>query len=60
MLRFVESRNKLRRLVVLDTADDRLQKNFVTWSPEKNCEDVPSLTLLVTDSIQASFPRVQR
>ena len=50
----------MRRCVVLDTADDRLHQSFVSWSPEVNCEDVTSLSLLMTDSIKASFLGVQK
>ena len=78
-LRFLESRNKLRRRVALDTADDRHHQSFVSWSSERNCEDVSSLilrfvswspeincddvsslTLVMTDSIKASFLGVQK
>ena len=55
----MESRNKLRRRVVLETADDRLFQSFFSWSPEINFEDVSSLTLLMTDSIKA-FLGVQK
>ena len=56
----MEFRNKLRRRVALDTADDRLHQSFVSWNPERNCEEVSSLTLLMTDFIKASFLGVQK